>query len=498
MQYSAIIKRFRSHPPKVSIIPQLSRRKLELMNHDHITRTAQGHTLESASNDAVDNDGRIVAQQIIPSMSVATAGLSLTRNFSWTLAANLVYSGCQWAILVVIAKMGTVTMVGEFAFALALVSPVVLFANQALRALLATDAQKEFRFADYLGYRLVSTAFALVIIFLLFSSRPYRLIILSVSLAKALDAIADIFYGLYQLHDRMDWTARSMFARAILSVVFTWTLMAITRSVAIAVIGISVSTALVLLGYDIWQSLSVLQQFKPVDQVRPHGRGLFEFLKPSIHPAIIKKIALSGVPLGLAVCVNSLSSNIPRYFLERYAGAATLGIFAANVYFMIAGGTVVGALAESCVARLSRLNLQRDDARFSRLMWQLTGIGFAIGAAGVLVSSLWGQYLLRIFYRPEYAARADVLVIAMIAAAANYVATFGGTALTAIRFIKIQPFIFGGCALVACCLCVLVVPRLGILGASWALVGTALFQLFANFAALYYARSREQLFMTVA
>jgi hypothetical protein len=33
------------------------------------------------------------------------APLSLRRNFSWTLAGNVVYAGCQWGMLVALAKL---------------------------------------------------------------------------------------------------------------------------------------------------------------------------------------------------------------------------------------------------------------------------------------------------------------------------------------------------------------------------------------------------------
>ena len=39
--------------------------------------------------------------------------ITLRRNFSWTFVGNLVYSGCQWGMLVVLAKLGSPGMVGS-------------------------------------------------------------------------------------------------------------------------------------------------------------------------------------------------------------------------------------------------------------------------------------------------------------------------------------------------------------------------------------------------
>src|ERR1700680_3696421 len=60
----------------------------------------------------------------------AATGLSLRRNFAWTLAGNLIYTACQWAVLIVIVKSTTPAMVGQFALALAVTAPIMILANQ--------------------------------------------------------------------------------------------------------------------------------------------------------------------------------------------------------------------------------------------------------------------------------------------------------------------------------------------------------------------------------
>src|ERR1043166_3883519 len=84
----------------------------------------------------------------------------LRANFLWTLCGTLVYSGCQWGLLVVLAKLGNAEMVGQFALGLAITAPALMFSNLQLRSVLATDASGEYSFGDYLGLRLVMTVAA--------------------------------------------------------------------------------------------------------------------------------------------------------------------------------------------------------------------------------------------------------------------------------------------------------------------------------------------------
>ncbi|MCJ7504674.1 MAG: lipopolysaccharide biosynthesis protein, partial [Acidobacteriia bacterium] len=85
-------------------------------------------------------------------------GLSLRQNFAWTVLGNVVYAACQWGMLVALAKLGSPSLVGQFALGLALCAPVMMLANLQLRAVQATDARNEYRFGDYLALRLATTA----------------------------------------------------------------------------------------------------------------------------------------------------------------------------------------------------------------------------------------------------------------------------------------------------------------------------------------------------
>ena len=79
------------------------------------------------------------------------APLSLGKNLAVTFPANLLYSACQWGILVVLTKVGSKELVGLFVLALALTAPVFVCASLKLREIQATDLTGQFRFGDYLG-----------------------------------------------------------------------------------------------------------------------------------------------------------------------------------------------------------------------------------------------------------------------------------------------------------------------------------------------------------
>lgn len=102
--------------------------------------------------------------QIAVTPSGTVERVALSRNFAWTLAGNVVYAGCQWGILIAIAKLGTPAMVGQFALGLAVCAPVFMFTSLQLRAVLATDAGDEYRLGNYLALRILGTGIGLAVI----------------------------------------------------------------------------------------------------------------------------------------------------------------------------------------------------------------------------------------------------------------------------------------------------------------------------------------------
>jgi O-antigen/teichoic acid export membrane protein len=392
--------------------------------------------------------------------------LSLRHNFSWTLAGNLVYAACQWAMLVVLAKLGTAEKVGQFALGLAVTAPIIQFSNLQLRGVQATDAREEFRFPDYVALRLLMTLAAMVVIVGVAYFAGYApqtaYVILAVGLAKAFESISDVFYGLMQRHERMDRVAQSLLIKGPLSLAALGAGVYLTGSVLWGSVGLALAWLIVLVAYDIRSGALIL--------------GSYAQLRPKWDRSVLWSLAVLAAPLGVVMTLISLNTNVPRYFIERYAGVGELGIYAAITYLMIAGSTVVVALGQSASPRLARNFADGDTAAFSRLMLKLVAVGFLLGTAGLLVAFFAGPQLLTLLYKPEYARAAPVFNWAMLAALFTYMALFVGYGLTAARRFKVQMPLFATVCAATAVACLVFVPRYGSKGAAWALLVGAVIQ----------------------
>jgi len=419
--------------------------------------------------------------------------LALRRNLSWSLTGNGVYALTQWGMVVVLAKLGTPKMVGQFALGLAVTAPVIMFTNLNLQVVQATDARNHYRFQDYLSLRLITTTVALLLIlglvFVADHTLETSLIILLVGLAKAFEAVSDIFYGLLQKHERMDRVAKSMILKGILSLSMLAIVIFFTNSLTWGLVSLAIVWAIVLFGYDTYSGAHVLKilpqttdKIIPLDSTKPAY-----LLRPTWAPHILARLAWLALPLGVVMALISLNINIPRYFVAGYLGERELGIFAAIAYIMVAGQIAVTALGQSTSPRLATYYAAYDGVAFRTLLLKLLCIGALVGVSGVLIALIGGEQILTIFYGPEYAESADVLVWLMTAAGISYVSSILGYGMTAARYFQIQIPLYAFVGFICTMMCFLLVPTAGLQGAAMALLVAAAVQLCGSLAIVGYA-----------
>jgi O-antigen/teichoic acid export membrane protein len=370
--------------------------------------------------------------------------LSLRRNFSWTFTGNLVYAASQWGMLVLLAKLGSPEMVGQFTLGLAVTAPVMMFTNLQLRAIQATDARQEYSFNDYLTLRLLGTvlAFLIIIGITVTSGYPWKLslVLLVIGFSKGIESISDVFYGLIQQHERMDWISISSMIKGILSLLMLDLGMILTHSVLGGTIGLVIAWTLVLVCYDIPRGIlllkiSVKKEEEELgsysgkskdDRGNLPGPNIFRLLQPHWHGKRLSKLTWLALPLGFVMMLISLNANIPRYFIENSLGVRELGIFGALSYLMVAGSMVVNALGQSASPKLAKYYAAGNKSAFEKLIWQLMGMGFLLGVVGVIVALVGGKPLLTLIYGSEYAQNLDVFVWLMVATGISYVSSFQG------------------------------------------------------------------------
>ena len=399
---------------------------------------------------------------------------SLRSDFRWMFVGNAVYAGGQFATLMLLAKLVRPELVGRYALGLAVVYPVMMFANLQLRAVFNSDVRRRISFGYYAGLRLLTTSVALAMVFavtqILRYGRELTEAVLMVGVAYSVETISDVYHARLQLHDRMAEISKSLIARALLSMVGVAVATYVKRNLLWGIAGIMIGRAIVLFGYDIQRHTQGLAQSH-------RWWELAGKLRPRFDLGVQRKLAWVSLPLGIVVLLGCLNASIPNFFIKNALGERDVGIFAALGFVVSVGNMAVVSLGQSAFTRLAESYQSGNLALFGSLLRKLLAFGAIIGAVGMAISKLAGREILTILFRPEYAQRADLLPWIMAAGGILFMAQFLGFGMTAANVYNSQVTlnILANLSLFAACYWL--VPRQGLLGAIFAMLIAATVQL---------------------
>lgn len=411
------------------------------------------------------------------SVNVRRRALSGRVNFTWNLAGKVAYAGSKAFLLVLIAKLGTPEMVGQYSLAFAMTAPMFMLADLDLRSVLATDAKGQYEFGHYMGLRLLCTFAAFLAVATLAFLRgdtETGLVLMLVGLSRGFEAAGDIVYGLFQREERLDRLGISLMLKGTLSVLLTGLLIWRFDSLVMGTAGLAAAFMLVLLCYDL-----------------PAARD-FTHVRPIFNLRISFYLTRLCLPLGLVLLFVSLNKNMPQYFIEAFQGSDMLGYFAAAAYIVTTGSLAVSALGQSHNARLAKLFCSGDIRGFSRLLRGMLVLTVAMSLCMLCGAALFGKYILTLLYSPEYAAHSDVFTLIVGAGGIAYAGETAQYALTATRRFRVQPFAYGCVLLFSLAANALLVPFYGLWGAAWGLVATSCLQFIVNLFLLTRILNKEK------
>jgi len=413
--------------------------------------------------------------------------LSLRANFSWTMAGNVVNAACQWGVLAVLARLASPAAVGQFVLGLAITAPIMAVAMLQLRNLLVTDARGDFAFGDYFGTRLVWTILGFGAIVFVVVGRDLdaraATVVLLVAASKCADSLSDVVRGLFQRVERMNYSGISLMLRGPTALAAMGVTLALTDRLTWAVAAL----ALVWFGtfalYDLPQAARLLRggDFPEL------GRDCV----PRLRRRALLELTRTALPLGVTMGIISLQTNVPRYLVRVYDGEEALGYFGALVYPMVAALMIATAMGQTASPRLARYYLG-DLAAYRALLGRLVLLAAGTGVGCMTGAWLLGRPILALVYGASYADYHFAFIVLSVAIAVQLVASCGGYALTAARYIRIQVVLLG----VSCAITVgagfLLVPRLGVLGGALTVLVTSWSMLLLFFSATWWAVRRRR------
>jgi O-antigen/teichoic acid export membrane protein len=369
---------------------------------------------------------------------------ALRANFLWNAVGSGVFAFGQWTVLVVFAKLGTPSLVGQLVYGLAITTPVFVVASLQLRSIQATDATNRYAVGQYFGLRVLTTGAALMVSLIIAGAmyavgNKLALIVLMWAASKTVDSGSDSLYGFFQRCERMDYVGASLILRGVVGTTSVALLFYVSRSTSLALLGLVVGWLSIFLLFDLPMTHTLLRY-----RLGSHGAltGVPEWLGIVLNPRKVLRLCVEAVPLGIVAFLLAVQAQLPRYVVIGVFHTRELGLFSAAAYLTLIGSMLINSLGAPACVRLAKYYTAGTYLEFRRLMAKLLIVAATLGLGGIALSACAGGRILALLYTREYAGMAGVLTLLCVANALSYVASFLGYAMTAVRRYKIQVPLF--------------------------------------------------------
>ncbi|WP_104499244.1 oligosaccharide flippase family protein [Acinetobacter indicus] len=397
--------------------------------------------------------------------------LSLLQKAKWLVGGNFIFAFSQWFILIMLARMTTKENLGQYALALAIVSPVFAVTNLQLRPLYILDenSKRDFTYANFYYLRLISSVFALAIcLFFGFFSNVYIGVLLLVASIKFFESFSDIIYAYYNAKDKTQLISKSLLIKGFSSVFAVFLGLYFFNFYIALILFLSVY-------FLLWLFLDNLYIIKTS-----------EVKEKTINLNIMK----TAIPMGVSLGIVTLQGNVPRLFLERYLSVEAVGVFTVLTYFIIVGSIFINSICQYLSPRLTKA-WYNDKKHFKKLLLSALSIAFILGCGAIIFIHFFGEIVLKLIYGNDFLEYKSELSLVMIAGLFLYLATVIGYSLTSIGFIKKQIYLFSIVLATTLIASYVLIPHYGIVGGIISLMLSYSVQFLAGLIVVFFGLRKE-------
>ena len=341
------------------------------------------------------------------------------NNFFWNVLGTGLNAFNSLFFMIIVTRINGIDEAGIFTIAFSTACILFSVGIYAGRIYQVTELNKDITDIDFIFSRII-TCIIMVISVILFSMiNKYdinkTLIFLLLTIYKVIEAFCDVFYGILQKNEKLDVVGKSLFLKAIMSILAFLVIDLISQNIIISIILADIICIIITILYDfkkIFKYLNFKDKVKIKNVIYIFKKGFFVF-------------AISF--LGIYIL------NAPKYAIDRYLPSNVQTIFG----IIVMPATVVGLVAQFLIHpylnKLLKLYEQRDLIKFNKLINKIIFFIMLFGLIGALLGYFIGTEVLQIIYGIELRQYKIDLAIIIISATLYAVGTIYSSVLTTVR-----------------------------------------------------------------
>lgn len=352
----------------------------------------------------------------------------IKKDYFWNTVGVFAQNAISPILLIAVTRINGIYISGIFSFAFSIAIIFWALGIWGGRTYQVSDVKNEFSHLSYIAVRLILAVIMLfgVVIFVLANhyDNLQSGVMISLVLFKVTESIADVLYGILQVHGRLFSTGKSLLCKAVLGCTFFLAVDILTHNIFLSCIGIIVANILILIVFD-------LRAAQHVDGISIKRDMTVVHIKTAFY--IIRKCA----PISIVIFLAMFSLNIPRYFIDIYS-RNQLGYFGIIAMPITLLALVITFILQPNIVELSRVLSHGKYDEFNKIVSRLLTVVSAIGLVILFVTALVGVEVLQLVFGVDFSTYKVSLIVIVLGAIMNAIVTIYINILTIMRHFKSQ------------------------------------------------------------
>ncbi len=344
------------------------------------------------------------------------------KNLSYTFLGNAFFSFVKWLILILTVRLTTPEQVGSYTYAVALTTPIMLFANMRIR--LRYVVEDDISFKNLHTLRNILNVLSLIIIVIIGMSlhKEYLIFMILVACTKILDLQSELYYAILHKKQNFKYISLLQIGKSLIIIVPFAITIFIFKSVLIGLI-------IQIVAQFVWLILFESKVTKLISKTN-------EVL---LNKKLIFYIFLAGLPLGIVQLLNSYNILIPRYVIENILDVKLVGVFASISYLLTIIDLFMNAISQNIIVRIKNAILNKDyNTLYKYTNSYLLITSLIMGLIIIIPIYLLKDIIIGVIYGSYYQNYSNIFVIIAISIIFNFQSWIFDTTLMAFKVYKLQ------------------------------------------------------------
>ena len=345
--------------------------------------------------------------------------IQFRKNFIWNILGTGFNAFNSLFFMIIVTRINGIDNAGIFTLAFSTACIIYVIGIYAGRIYQVSEPDKNISDKDYIVNRIITTVIMIIAVVVFVLLKKYGIfkstIFILLTIYKAIEAFSEVFYGILQKNEKLDIVGKSLFIKALFSVIIFGIIDIITKNVIASIIAIILTCIIIFIVYDFRKTLEIVnlkEKVKKENIIKIFKLGFYTFA-----------IAFLGIYI----------LNAPKYAIDIYLEENYQTIFG----IIVMPATVIGLVAQFLIHpflnQIVEMYENKEINKIQKLSFKLIVTILGFGAICSLVAYIIGTQVLGFIYNINLETYKLGLVVIIISATLYTISVIYSSILTSIR-----------------------------------------------------------------